>query len=231
MGAANNAMARQLRAADLHRQSRCHADRDPSLLDERHVAHALVVLMICGGLALNLCRATNRRFAASRSTGQEGTTRFRPAISGRQPAETGRRFGWPIYRLHQELIGPAATASVGSTKRVSRVDGASQHRFHVSKHSMRKNRLWVVLNLGRCSGRAARFPATIDRLGRRPYGPPKKGDSDGDHACRPMVGGILGEQSDDFEPRDLCLRRAKRPTAGTPQLQAFLSEDETPFRP
>ena len=73
------------------------------LTDERHLAHALVVLFTVGGHAGGLLRrraGLPRRQGGPRGRGRRGPPRLpRPARTSSLP------HGWPTYRLHQHLIG------------------------------------------------------------------------------------------------------------------------------
>lgn len=72
------------------------------LLDERHIAHALVILMTCGGTP-SIYAGDEQAFRGIKERRAGGDDAIRPAFPG-MPAELAP-FGWPVYRLHQELIG------------------------------------------------------------------------------------------------------------------------------
>jgi cyclomaltodextrinase len=93
--------ARRLRAADLRRQPRRHpiASR---LTDERHLPHALAVLFTVGGTP-SVYAGDEQAFRGVKEDRAGGDDAVRPAFpdtpDGLAP------FGWPTYRLHQDLIG------------------------------------------------------------------------------------------------------------------------------
>jgi cyclomaltodextrinase / maltogenic alpha-amylase / neopullulanase len=72
------------------------------LKDERHLAHALVILMICAGTP-SIYAGDEQAFRGIKEHRAGGDDAIRPAFpatpNGLAP------FGWPVYRLHQDLIG------------------------------------------------------------------------------------------------------------------------------
>jgi cyclomaltodextrinase / maltogenic alpha-amylase / neopullulanase len=72
------------------------------LSDERHLAHALVILMTCGGTP-SVYAGDEQAFRGIKENRPGGDDAIRPTFpatsSGLAP------FGWPVYRLHQEVIG------------------------------------------------------------------------------------------------------------------------------
>ncbi len=72
------------------------------LTDERHIAHALVVLLTCGGTP-SVYAGDEQAFRGIKEDRAGGDDAIRPVFpdgpDGLAP------FGWPIYRLHQTLIG------------------------------------------------------------------------------------------------------------------------------
>jgi cyclomaltodextrinase len=72
------------------------------LSDERHLAHALAILMTCGGTPSIYC-GDEQAFRGIKENRAGGDDAIRPAFPP-TPADLAP-FGWPVYRLHQELIG------------------------------------------------------------------------------------------------------------------------------
>jgi cyclomaltodextrinase / maltogenic alpha-amylase / neopullulanase len=72
------------------------------LTDERHLAHALVLLMMSGGTP-SIYYGDEQAFRAVKENRAGGDDAIRPAFPA-TPADLAP-FGWPAYRLHQELIG------------------------------------------------------------------------------------------------------------------------------
>ncbi|WP_139479855.1 alpha-amylase family protein [Bradyrhizobium ivorense] len=72
------------------------------LRDERHLAHALVVLMTCGGTP-SIYAGDEQAFRGIKEHRAGGDDAVRPAFPA-TPADLAP-FGWPVYRLHQDLIG------------------------------------------------------------------------------------------------------------------------------
>ncbi|MDA9537816.1 alpha-amylase [Bradyrhizobium sp. CCBAU 21362] len=72
------------------------------LRDERHIAHALVVLMTCGGVP-SIYAGDEQAFRGVKEHRVGGDDAIRPVF----PATPGNLapFGWQTYRLHQDLIG------------------------------------------------------------------------------------------------------------------------------
>jgi len=72
------------------------------LTDERHLAHALVILMTSGGTP-SIYAGDEQAFRGIKENRAGGDDVIRPAFpatpSGLAP------YGWPVYRLHQEVIG------------------------------------------------------------------------------------------------------------------------------
>jgi cyclomaltodextrinase / maltogenic alpha-amylase / neopullulanase len=72
------------------------------LADERHLAHALVILMTCGGTP-SIYAGDEQAFRGIKENRVGGDDAIRPAFPstpfGLAP------YGWPVYRLHQEVIG------------------------------------------------------------------------------------------------------------------------------
>ena len=72
------------------------------LSDERHIAHALAILMTVGGTPA-IYAGDEQAFRGVKENRVGGDDAIRPAFPAR-PEELAP-FGWPIYRLHQQLIG------------------------------------------------------------------------------------------------------------------------------
>ena len=72
------------------------------LTDERHLAHALVILMTSGGTP-SIYAGDEQAFRGIKENRPGGDdairSAFPPSPSGLAP------YGWPVYRLHQEVIG------------------------------------------------------------------------------------------------------------------------------
>jgi glycosidase len=72
------------------------------LTDERHLAHALVLLMTCGGTP-SIYYGDEQGFRGIKENRAGGDDAIRPAFPA-TPAGLAP-YGWPVYRLHQQLIG------------------------------------------------------------------------------------------------------------------------------
>jgi glycosidase len=72
------------------------------LTDARHLPHALVVLMTSGGTP-SIYYGDEQAFRGIKENRAGGDDAIRPVFPA-TPADLAP-FGWPIYRLHQELIG------------------------------------------------------------------------------------------------------------------------------
>jgi cyclomaltodextrinase / maltogenic alpha-amylase / neopullulanase len=128
------------------------------LLDERHLAHALAILMICGGLP-SIYAGDEQAFRGIKEHRAGGDDAIRPAFPA-TPADLAP-FGWPTYRLHQELIRlrrrhPWLYKARGRVTELHNTDLVFE-AFH------EENRLWVALNLADAPIVRA-IPATITRL-------------------------------------------------------------------
>jgi cyclomaltodextrinase / maltogenic alpha-amylase / neopullulanase len=128
------------------------------LLDERHLAHALVVLMTCGGLP-SIYAGDEQAFRGIKEHRAGGDDAIRPAFPA-TPAGLAP-FGWPIYRLHQELIGlrrrhPWLHKARSRATELRNTDFTFE-AFH------EENRLWVALNLADAPIVRA-IPAAVDKL-------------------------------------------------------------------
>jgi glycosidase len=72
------------------------------LTDERHLAHALVILMTSGGTP-SIYAGDEQAFRGIKENRAGGDDAIRPAFPA-TPAGLAP-YGWPVYRLHQEVIG------------------------------------------------------------------------------------------------------------------------------
>lgn len=72
------------------------------ITDERHLPHALVVLLTCGGTPC-IYYGDEQAFRGIKEDRAGGDDAIRPAFPA-SPHELAP-YGWPIYRLHQRLIG------------------------------------------------------------------------------------------------------------------------------
>lgn len=128
------------------------------LLDERHLAHALVILTMCGGLP-SIYAGDEQAFRSVKEHRAGGDDAIRPAF----PATPGdlAPFGWPIYRLHQDLIGLRRRYPWLNKARSRVIELHNTDVVFEAFHE--KNRLWVVLNLA--DGPIVRaIPAAVDKL-------------------------------------------------------------------
>jgi len=128
------------------------------LRDERHLAHALVILMTCGGVP-SIYAGDEQAFRGSKEHRAGGDDAIRPAFPV-SPAELAP-FGWPIYRLHQELIGlrrrnPWLNRARSRMTELRNTD-LTLEAFHEN------NRLWVALNLSE-EPIVREIPAAADKL-------------------------------------------------------------------
>ncbi|MEV4185751.1 alpha-amylase family protein [Streptosporangium canum] len=72
------------------------------LADERHLGHALAVLFTVGGVP-SVYYGDEQAFHGVKEEREGGDDTIRPAFPGRPDALSP--LGWPVYRLHQRLIG------------------------------------------------------------------------------------------------------------------------------
>jgi glycosidase len=71
--------------------------------DERHLGHALAVLVTVGGVP-SVYYGDEQGFHGIKEQRAGGDDEIRPAFPP-TPADLGDRADWPVYRLHQRLIG------------------------------------------------------------------------------------------------------------------------------
>jgi len=128
------------------------------LLDERHLPHALVILMTCGGTP-SIYAGDEQAFRGIKEHRPGGDDAIRPGFPA-APADLAP-FGWPIYRLHQELIGlrrrhPWLHKARSRTVELRNTDLVFE-TFYEGK------RLWVALNLADAPIVRA-IPVGVDKL-------------------------------------------------------------------
>jgi glycosidase len=127
------------------------------LRDERHLAHALVVLMTIGGTP-SIYAGDEQAFRGIKEHRAGGDDAIRPAFPA-TPLELAP-FGWPIHRLHQELIGLRQRHPWLHRARSRVVELSNTALTFESFHG--DNRVWVALNLAGASVlRAIDGPADI----------------------------------------------------------------------
>jgi glycosidase len=112
------------------------------LSDERHLAHALVILMTCGGTP-SIYAGDEQAFRGIKEHRARGDDAIRPAFPA-TPAELAP-FGWPTYRLHQELIGLRRRYPWLHRARSRVTELRNTDLMFEAFHE--QNRLWVALNL------------------------------------------------------------------------------------
>jgi len=156
--------------------------------DERHLAHALVILMTCGGLP-SIYAGDEQAFRGVKEHRVGGDDAIRPAFPA-TPAGLAP-FGWPTYRLYQELIGlrrrqPWLRRARSRVTELRNTD-ITFEAFH------EENRLWVALNLMDVPIVRA-IPAAIARLAGEVAVRQKGGMTE--ITLPPQGWGILATQSD-----------------------------------
>lgn len=128
------------------------------LVDERHLAHALVILLTCGGVP-SIYAGDEQAFRGIKEHRTGGDDAIRPAFPA-TPADLAP-FGWPTYRLHQELIGLRRRHPWLYRAR-SRV--TELHNTDLMFEAFHENsRLWVALNLADAPITRA-IPAPVAKL-------------------------------------------------------------------
>jgi cyclomaltodextrinase len=128
------------------------------LKDERHLAHALVILMMCGGLP-SIYAGDEQAFRGIKEQRAGGDDAIRPAFPA-SPAELAP-FGWPIYRLHQELIGVRRRHPWLHRARTRTIELRNTDFLFEAVHE--ENRLWVALNLADAPV-VRTIPAEVDKF-------------------------------------------------------------------
>jgi cyclomaltodextrinase len=124
------------------------------LADDRHFAHALVVLLTTGGTP-SVYYGDEQAFRGVKEDRAGGDDAVRPAF----PAGPGdlAAEGWPVYRLHQDLIGLRRRHPWLHTARTQVLELAGQ-QFVYAAASAGEQRLVVALNL---ADTAAHHPAGL----------------------------------------------------------------------
>jgi glycosidase len=112
------------------------------LRDERHLAHALVILMTCGGVP-SIYAGDEQAFRGIKEHRAGGDDAIRPAFPA-TPADLAP-FGWPTYRLHQELIGLRRRNPWLHRARSRMVE--LRNTDLILEASDGHNRIWSALNL------------------------------------------------------------------------------------
>lgn len=112
------------------------------LRDERHLAHALVILMTTGGTP-SIYAGDEQAFRGVKEHRAGGDDAVRPAFPA--SPEDLAPFGWPIYRLHQQLIGLRRRHPWLHRARTRAVE--IHNADCVFEMSDCDHRLWVALNL------------------------------------------------------------------------------------
>jgi len=112
------------------------------LVDERHLAHALVILLTCGGVP-SIYAGDEQAFRGIKEHRAGGDDAIRPAFPV-TPADLAP-FGWPTYRLHQELIGLRRRHPWLHRARSRVIELRNTDLTLELSHE--ENRLWVALNL------------------------------------------------------------------------------------
>lgn len=112
------------------------------LNDERHLAHALAILMTSGGTP-SIYSGDEQAFRGIKEHRAGGDDAIRPSFP-QTPAGLAP-FGWPIYRLHQLLIGLRRRHAWLHRARSRAVE--LHNTDLLLEMSEAQNRLWLVLNL------------------------------------------------------------------------------------
>jgi glycosidase len=128
------------------------------LADECHLAHALVILMTCAGLP-SIYAGDEQAFRGIKEHRAGGDDAIRPAFPA-TPAELAP-FGWPVYRLHQELIGLRRRHPWLHQARSRAVELRNTDFLFEAFHEER--RLWVALNLADAPV-VRKIPAAVEKL-------------------------------------------------------------------
>jgi cyclomaltodextrinase len=116
------------------------------LVDERHLSHALVILLMCGGTP-SIYSGDEQAFRGLKEHGAGGDDAIRPAFPV-SPADLAP-FGWPVYRLHQQLIGLRRRNPWLNRASTRLVDLANAHFIFESLRG--PNCLRIALNVGDAS--------------------------------------------------------------------------------
>jgi cyclomaltodextrinase len=112
------------------------------LTDERHLAHALVVLLTTGGTP-SIYYGDEHAFRGIKEDRAGGDDAVRPAYPA-DPADLDEA-GWATFRLHQDLIGIRRRHPWLHRARTRVIDLANEHLIYESADG--EHRLIVALNL------------------------------------------------------------------------------------
>jgi cyclomaltodextrinase / maltogenic alpha-amylase / neopullulanase len=112
------------------------------LTEERHLPHALVILMTCAGTP-SIYAGDEQAFRGIKEHRAGGDDAIRPAFPA-TPAGLAP-FGWPTYRLYQDLIGMRRRHAWLHTARTRAVELANTHFLFEAVDG--EHRLLVALNL------------------------------------------------------------------------------------
>ncbi|GAA3833641.1 alpha-amylase family protein [Amycolatopsis tucumanensis] len=126
------------------------------LTDERHLAHALAVLFTVGGVP-SVYYGDEQAFRGVKEEREGGDDEIRPEF----PSDAGQLapYGWPVYRLHQRLIG--------LRRRNAWLVRARTEVEHLTNRAMAfrsRSGDEEILTLLNTSDDAYRFPVDIDGL-------------------------------------------------------------------
>lgn len=112
------------------------------LVDERHLPHALAILLTCGGTP-SIYAGDEQAFRGVKESRAGGDDAIRPAFP---PTPAGLApYGWPTYRLHQKLIGLRRRNPWLHEARSIPVHLANGHITYEARHG--DNSLLVALNI------------------------------------------------------------------------------------
>jgi cyclomaltodextrinase len=128
------------------------------LRDERHLAHALVILMTCAGTP-SIYAGDEQAFRGIKEHRAGGDDAIRPAFPATPDGLAP--FGWPVYRLHQELIGLRRRHPWLHRARTKAVELRNTDLLLEVHHD--SQRLFVTLNLSDAAVTRA-LPAAVARL-------------------------------------------------------------------
>ncbi|MBM7788414.1 alpha-amylase family protein [Tenggerimyces flavus] len=114
------------------------------LVDERHLGHALAVLFTLGGVP-SVYAGDEQAFRGVKEDREGGDDEIRPAFPAAPDALASE--GWPLYRLHQDLIGLRRRHAwlVRASVRVDKL--ANQQLAYTVSAADTEERLLVLLNL------------------------------------------------------------------------------------
>jgi cyclomaltodextrinase len=112
------------------------------LKDERHLAHALVLLMTCAGTP-SIYAGDEQAFRGIKENRAGGDDAIRPAFPATPDGLAP--FGWPVYRLHQDLIGLRRRHPWLHRARIKPVELHNADLLFEARHD--EHLLFVALNL------------------------------------------------------------------------------------